>query len=888
VVSALSVLCIDALCEPRDNVLLLNSYHQGYPWTDELVGAVRETLRNSPINIELHVEYLDTKRQVGREHLVKMHQSLAMRYPRNFFQVIIVSDDNAYRFMLRRRESLFPGTPVVFCGVNDYDPDDLQDVDSVTGVVQVCDIGDTARLALRLHQGTLRLVIIHDDTPTGRAYRKSAERQLPQVLADHPQVRVLYYSGHFLTTQDLLARAQYFSSDTVAILTRWARGSDGEYVADEDLVPRLATVSRAPLWGVVGVGNGIIGGKIASSARQGHEACRMAVRILQGTSVDDLPVRMNSVNEFKFDYDELARWDIPLGALPRDSIIVNRPTDMWERMGPYIWLVVTLTVLQTVIILLLVGTTLRRYRAEKRLRASRDRLSMVVEGAKLGVYDWNSREGLFTHGAVFRDFLGTDGDHTVVPDWQALRARLHAGDSERVSGLVGDCLEGRSLELDTEFRVRRENGEWCWLYTRGLVAQRTIDGAPVRLLGMVQDISERKRQALARLAFERKVQQSQKLQSLGLLAGGVAHDFNNLLTTILGNTEMLLMELPEDSRLRPAVEDMLTVGEEAATFAGQLLAYSGKGQFMIKTVSVNRLLEKMERLLRSVAAGRTEVVFEPSDSVPMIEGDIAQIQQVVVNLVGNAADAVPPQGGTVTVSTGARLFARNELERAQVGSDLVEDRYVWVKVKDNGKGISREHIGRIFDPFYSTKFTGRGLGLAAVQGIVLGHGGAIFVDSDAGKGACFTVLFPATTESEDQSISFNEPKEPAERWEGGGTLLLADDEESVRKVAGRMLEVLGFEVLYARDGQEAVDVFRANRDQIRCVLLDLTMPVLDGHGSYKAIRKLAPDIPIIIASGYNAQHADAKFPDSDPIHFVQKPFRFDELGRAIRTCLDPQ
>ncbi len=413
--------------------------------------------------------------------------------------------------------------------------------------------------------------------------------------------------------------------------------------------------------------------------------------------------------------------------------------------------------------------------------------------------------------------------------------------------------------------------------------------APGRFCCFVSDITERKKIEEGRLEFERKLLQTQKLESLGILAGGIAHNFNNLLMAILGNAELALADLSPLSPARASLLEIEAATRRAADLARQMLAYSGKGRFVLERLDLNALVREMSHLLEVTLSKKAVLKYNFADPLPPIEGDPTQIRQVVMNLLTNASEAVGETSGMVALSTGAMTCDRAYLEAldpaAFAGDDAPppEGTYVFLEVADTGCGMDAETLRRAFDPFFTTKFTGRGLGLAAVLGIVRGHKGAVKVYSEPGRGTTFKVLFPAAEGAAEKPDAAAEHLPPA--WRGSGVVLVADDEETVRAITRRQLERLGFEVRTAADGEETLERFQAEAGRIACVLLDLTMPKLGGEEVFRELRRLRPDVRVILMSGYNEQDATQRFTGKRLAGFLQKPFRARELAAKLEEIL---
>jgi PAS domain S-box-containing protein len=386
------------------------------------------------------------------------------------------------------------------------------------------------------------------------------------------------------------------------------------------------------------------------------------------------------------------------------------------------------------------------------------------------------------------------------------------------------------------------------------------------------------REQAARRAAEASAAQSrhvQKLESIGVLAGGIAHDFNNLLHVILGNAELTRTRLPPDAPALETLGEVVRAAHRASDLTRQLLAYSGKGAFVLRHLDLSREVHEMAMLLRTAISKQAVLLWELEPDIPSISADETQIRQIVMNLITNASDALGDDPGTISLRTGT---ARGE-ELGTAGE------FVYLEVADSGIGMASETLQRIFDPFFSTKFSGRGLGLAAVMGIVEAHHGLIRIRTAPGEGTAFRVLFPAAhveADAADTTPAFQD------EWRGSGTLLIVEDEEGVRAVAERMLEGLGFHVLMAEDGREALRVVAARSEQVVAVLLDLSMPHMGGPETLRRLHELQPRLPVVLMSGYTEQEVASRLLEENPgpVAFLQKPFLPGDLVAVLRRVLE--
>ncbi|MEW6387061.1 MAG: PAS domain S-box protein [Thermodesulfobacteriota bacterium] len=401
---------------------------------------------------------------------------------------------------------------------------------------------------------------------------------------------------------------------------------------------------------------------------------------------------------------------------------------------------------------------------------------------------------------------------------------------------------------------------------------------------VARNITERKQAEEERRKLEEQMRHVQKLESLGVLAGGIAHDFNNLLMTVLGNAELALLELSPAAGARPNVEEIRKAARRAADLCRQMLAYSGKGKFVVEKLNLSELVKEMAHMLEVSISKKALLRYHFPKNLPVVEADPTQLRQVIMNLITNASEAIGEENGVIRVSTGVVECDRDYLDQSYyLAENLVPGSFVFLEVTDTGSGMDAATREKIFDPFFTTKFTGRGLGLAAVLGIVRGHKGAIRVYSEPGKGSTFRILLPAGRGKASQTGLKTGEEEPA--WQGQGTILLIDDEEAIRRLGAQMLERLGFEVLTAADGREGLDLCRAHGDRLVCVILDLTMPYMGGEETMQGLQRLRGDLRVILSSGYDEQEVTQRFASKGLAGFIQKPYTLKRLREELQRVL---
>lgn len=484
-----------------------------------------------------------------------------------------------------------------------------------------------------------------------------------------------------------------------------------------------------------------------------------------------------------------------------------------------------------------------------------------------------------SHTTLFR--LRTRGGRRLVAELTYSVAETFDGKPVGIRWLIRDVTEQERMAR----QVRTLNAE---LESR--VAERTAD------LKAAQQLSEDlfHREQAARRAAEASEAQSrhvQKLESIGVLAGGIAHDFNNLLHVVLGNADITLSRLPTHSPAREPLEEVVRATLRAADLTRQMLAYSGKGAFVVHHLDLSQEVREMATLLRTGLSKQASLVWELAPNLPAVNADPTQIRQIVMNLITNASDALRDMSGSITLRTG--VVRREELNDPSLASPLDQEEansqgdelLVYLEVSDTGTGMPPDTLQRIFDPFFSTKFAGRGLGLAAVIGIVRSHQGLIRIRTEPGKGTTFRVLFPAVASAARKPERASPTRSD---WQGKGTVLVVDDEEGVREVAERMLQEIGFDTISAKDGREALQVMQRVGNKVAAVLLDLSMPRMGGQETLRHLRVHRPHLPIIIMSGYTEQAVAPEVSGSGPgvTTFLQKPFLAEDLIGVLRPIAE--
>jgi len=591
--------------------------------------------------------------------------------------------------------------------------------------------------------------------------------------------------------------------------------------------------------------------------------------VVNAANLDELPAAASAERELLEEGGVRSLLVVPLisregfqGALGFDTVVEEK---QWRADD---------IVLLTLVGEILMGILTRR-RAEEALRESERRYSLATSAARVGVWDWDIEAGDLYVDPHLKGLLGYTNDE--IPNrLEQWRPHIHEDDRHRVATALWDFVDGRSQGLETEHRMLHKDGSVRWFLSRG-VALRDATGKATRVLGTDTDITEIKETEDERRKLEAQIQHAQKLESLGVLAGGVAHDFNNLLVGMLGQGSMALEKLPAGDPVRDHVEKVVEAAERAAELSKRMLAYSGRGHFQTCATDLSSLVRDNLHLLEAAIPKNVTLSPSLSRTPTVVEADVGEIQQVLMNLVLNASEGIGEGRGTVTVSTGFEEVSGETGRYSRfTATELGAGRHVALGVRDDGCGMDEATVSRMCDPFFTTKQVGRGLGLSAVVGIVRGHRGGIEVDSLPGRGSRVRLLFPALEEPEVAGAS------PTPSRASGGTILVIDDEEVVRETARQALETYGWTVLVAASGAAGVAICQEKGPEIALVVLDFSMPGMGAEEALSEIRKICPGVRVLLSSGYDKEEAMRRFRGAELAGFLQKPYRPDGLLAEVR------
>ena len=843
---------------PPSSVLILNSYDQGYSWTDGEVAGIRSVLDDSASSIQLSVEYLDWRRFPSQQNHDQVEKLLQTRYGASRPNVLIVTDNPALDFALDHRSSLFASVPIVFCGINDYQTSLLRGAKDVTGVAEEIDPAGTLALALRLHAHATNVYVITDFTETGLAIRQTIQSVIPEF-----QDRAAFMFSPDATVAELMDAVAVLPGGTIILAAPFTRDRDGVFTDIPAFTAELARHTALPIYGIYeqGLGQGIVGGVLTSPQLEGAKAGELAVRVLAGELAGSIPVVTRQSTRAAFDWSRLEVFDIPVSSLPVGATVINRPVTILDTNRRLVVFTIVIMLLLVLGIVFLAINDVRRERAEARALRLATAIEQAAEAIAItdpdGVIIYINPA--FEHATGFpdvesrgRNIQGLLGDEVTAPLERRAQEHLTTYDSWKKK-ITSVRKDGSLVELDLTVSPVRGPGDQ--------VANYTYVG---------RDITQE-------AALEEQLRQSQKLEGIGLLAGGVAHDFNNILTGILGYANMLEPDAAPGSTMQEGLHVIQQAAERAAELTKQLLSFARQGKRQNTTVDLNSsILEVVSLLTRTVNKNISVTEHFDTDQATVL-GDPGQLQQIVLNLAINGRDAMP-QGGSLTFRTWRQRLNAEQLMAHPGAKPGV---FVALSVSDTGIGIEKKNLRRIFEPFFTTKEAGQGtgMGLAMVYGIVKGHKGFIDVASEIDKGTTFTVYVPAT----DVVLATAHAAELPGK--GHGRILVVDDEEVVRKLAREMLRRAGYDVVTATGTTEAVTWYRAHPHEADLVIIDMVMPGKDGQECFKALKAIDPDVRAILSTGYGLDGHAQDTLDAGMVGYVQKPYHMDDLVTAVADAL---
>jgi PAS domain S-box-containing protein len=969
-------------------VLYLNSYSVGYAWSDKILEGIREALKG--LGVDVQHEQMDTKRILDEKYLNLLLELYAHKFAEKKFDVVICSDDDAFQFLLKHHQRLFPKTPIVFCGVNFFEDSMLRGHEQFTGVLEAFDFESTVLTAVKMFPRKKRVLAITDRVKAGVLNKRIFQELVPR-LPGNLEV-TLIEDWTIASLKDTLRGS---GSDCIVIPLSVFQDKDGNYVSMPDATAELAGSCDAPFFGTWDflLGHGIVGGRITSGFLQGETAGNLALRILQGEKPSLIPIVKDSPNRLMFDYEGLTRFGIPLEAVPEGAVILNRPSkDYIMSKESFRALLGAMTLLCTAVVLLVAFIGFRS-RSARRLQESEERYRSLVDispdpilmfdpqGGLIAVnrqaaiaYGVESPEQLLAEVGSAFDLLDEANRQKALSNVRSILTEQHVGSIEytvarkdgtplqveinssavrrpdgtpwAIISVVRDITERKAaqerlrilgaavenageaiivtdssaaiiyvnptFEETTGYSLKeslgtnpnilssgthdgdfyrdmwetiRNGGVWRGRFTNkkkdGTLYQETATISPIKdEEGNIRNFVMVARDVTSEIMLQKQLFHAQKMEAIGTLAGGIAHDVNNLLQAVLGYADLLLMKKGPGDPDRKKLEVIQHAARDGADLVSRILTLGRRKESKARPIDLNDEIRKSERLLRRTMPRMIRIDLLLADDLKIIDGDPAQVEQILLNLGVNAQHAMP-DGGRLVIET-SNVSLSDEYLRTHLGAK--KGKYVLLTVSDTGSGMCTEVLDRIFEPFFTTKANGlgTGLGLAMVHGIVAQHDGYIRCYSEPGRGTSFKIYFPVSAAELATDLTLTREM-PAL---GTETILLVDDDDRVRELGVQIIEMGGYRVLTARSGEEALETYSSHKGEISLVILDLIMPGMGGKRCLEELLRRDPDLKVLIASGYSSNVTAHDEKGMGSRGFISKPYDSKDMFGAIRKVLD--
>ncbi len=854
--------------EEKKTILFLDSYHPGYLWSEDLKSGLFDNLSFDQPDYNFFIEYLDTKKYDSETLFPLLVNSFEKKYSEQRPDILISSDNNAFSFLKLYRDRIFPGVPVVFCGVNNFEDTMLEGFSDATGIVEEASYRETLELALTLFPETERVFSVAGSSETGKSNVVGVRRAFGELGREDLEFSEL----HDITLEEFASEFQRIPEHSVIIYSGLHRDSIGKtFGSVRDSLEFIRQNTDQPVFSMWSQHLPFcFGGVMISGRSQGRSASEIALRILQGENVKDIPIIRESPNRPMVNYEELSRFEIDQKALPEGTVLINLPPpSLYSQYKQEFWFI--LIIFLTLILLVITLLFMLSYRDMALKKKSRV---------------WNHISAIFD--SMPSSLIGVD---------LSLRISQWNTSAEKRSGIPKEKAVGKPLEefyssfpcnfdqvrravlsqksfMERNIRVEKEDGDIYEDITVFPLVSDEVTGAVIR----IDDVSERMR--LDELELQSKnlqdqLIQSQKMDSIGRLAGGVSHDLNNLLVPIIGYSEILLNDENLTRRQKDVLGEVLKAGIRSQDLIRQLLAFSRKQVLEVKQLDLNGVIRDFGKLLRRTIKENITIHYNLSDRPLHIMADRGQIEQVLMNLVVNAADALP-EGGSIEIRTALLMNTPQSSEG---------DRSVLLAIHDNGAGMDELVTSKIFEPFFSTKGSaGTGLGLATVHGIIRQHNGDINVDSAPGKGTTFNIYLPFREKDLKKSEPISYEVHEERFIKGSETILVVEDNPQVLSLSREVLEKNGYKVITASSSSLALPVIEEN--DLDLLLTDIVMPEINGKELYSQACRKKPELKVLYMSGYNDKIITHIEGEEFDIPFIQKPFTEKQLLQKIRYALE--
>ncbi len=853
----------------KRNVLYLNSYQNGYKWSDDILEGLRYSFAKSGLNIDLHIEYMDTKRFKDRDFMEILHSYYVFKYQKYKFSAIVVSDNNALNFMLRYRETFFPGVPVIFCGINDFRPELVEGLDNYCGVLENPDIKDNIDLALKINPKLTKVVVVGDQSVTSRAIREQIRKVEPLFKG------VLEFeSWNDMPLVDLLARSRTMGKNEILLFTPFYKGAHGELLSSEEVLNIIYQNSPVMIYSVWEflLGHGIVGGKLLSGNDQGRKAAEMARHVLKTGKMPKQRVIKATNEYYMFDYNVLERFNINSDLLPEDSVVINEPDYFYKLDKQVFWIIIISILGLSMVLVMLIISILQRRKVEKRIKAQLSFQEILMDTIPLLICWKDKKQRYLGANHSFTDFFGLGSPWTLVGLTDS-EIKVHRRFAEQAAVWDKKVLQSGKPRMGINWSLIREGEEPVWLEINKVPLyneKREVVGT----LSTAEDVTRK-------VNLEKQLLQSQKMEAIGTLAGGIAHDFNNILTSIMNSVELALSDIEAGTLTYKDLDRAIKAAQRGSRVVKQILTFSRPSQEGFKPTDIGEVVKETVDFIKASLPRNIRVSANVPEGAPLLMADPTQIHQVIMNLCTNSFHSLKGRGGRIDVTLTTVEVEDEQAQFMRVAPGV----YLRLEIADNGPGIPVEILDKIFDPFFTTKgkAEGTGLGLAVVHGLIKGHGGGISVSSTPEVKTSFEIFLPVQGQLRD-IVRKSYGALPM----GQENVLFVEDDEDQLETTPRILESLGYIVTALASPEQAFNLIVDEPGRFDLMITDYDMPHTNGLELARMVQDVAPDLPIMVVSGRRnvlSYVADVEYDVKSVRKVLMKPYNKTTIADAIREVL---
>jgi PAS domain S-box-containing protein len=848
-------------------VLLIHSFEPYLPYSITINQSIRSAMEaDETFSMDFYTEYLDLARYSEEEYPKRLLEILRYKYFKKNLDLVFVMLNPALDFVTKHSWEIFSDIPIVFCTIEEKQIQERGLSPNITGVFMQMDPKGTLEAALRLQPDTRKVIVIGGIHPNDKVYENTVRQAFKEYES---RLDISYLTDMSLGA--ILASVRTLPKNTIVLYITMFQDGTGKALVPRDVLAAIARTSNVPVYAMLEsyMGHGVVGGHIVSFEEQGKKAANIGLRVLHGEKPAEIEISPADTNVYMFDWRQIKRWGMNEQNLPPQSTVLFRKLTVWDEHKWKILGVVVFCLIESLLIAILLIQRATRRKIEDALRESERKYRNIFENALEGIFQ-TTPDGLFiSANPALSRMCGFDSPQEMMKSVTNIAGQLYVNPEDRIKLKV--LHENQMFVEGFETQIYNKNSEKIWVSLN----ERSVLGAKGELLyyeGTIEDITARKH-------LESQLRQSQKMEAIGTLAGGVAHDFNNILTAITGYGNLLQMDIGDDIKRRHYAEQILVASKKAANLTQSLLAFSRKQTINPKPCKLNDILQSIEKLLRRLITEDIEFKIVFADPDVTIMADANQMDQVLMNLTTNARDAMS-HGGSLTIEAKSVFLEGEFLQNYGFGKP---GQHALISITDTGIGMDEKTREKIFEPFFTTKEVGKGtgLGLSIVYGIVKQHDGHINIYSEPGKGTVCKIYIPAIkTQAEELRLPDRDVKGGTE------TILLAEDNDQLRNLTKEVLLANGYTVIETNDGEQAIERFIKNKDIIDILILDVVMPKKNGKDVYDAVQKLKTGIKVLFTSGYTGDIVLNKGICNGEANFISKPFSPNDLLLKVREILD--